>query len=307
MTLTILIVAVVHREGSVELTFPIVPEITEPQPQQSLLAELVLTRKPNLPASDTGTISRVTFALTAAGTNGQCFHSTQLRTRRRTVGNKAYDVYDVTNAFSVWRMASHMHGLRQIVSKVQRAPAFDHLYVAPVARGDQVLLVIQKVDLSASAPPASVNTQRVAPQRRRRRRRQVGIQLAGIDSEILGVPTTASVAVQPGSCQVVPWEVNFSVLGWHPWIIYPQTYNAGRCAGTCVTPIGSNYSREVPQTHHADLKMLYRHHQPATSADLSVCCSPAQFGTLQVIFRYQNDTIVVKVFEQMKVTSCMCV
>lgn len=52
-------------------------------------------------------------------------------------------------------------------------------------------------------------------------------------------------------CRKVKFQVDFNVIGWGSWIIYPKQYNAYRCEGECPNPVGE----EFHPTNHAYIQV----------------------------------------------------
>lgn len=52
-------------------------------------------------------------------------------------------------------------------------------------------------------------------------------------------------------CRKVKFQVDFNVIGWGAWIIYPKQYNAYRCEGECPNPVGE----EFHPTNHAYIQV----------------------------------------------------
>ena len=52
-------------------------------------------------------------------------------------------------------------------------------------------------------------------------------------------------------CRKVKFQVDFNLIGWGAWIIYPKQYNAYRCEGECPNPVGE----EFHPTNHAYIQV----------------------------------------------------
>lgn len=52
-------------------------------------------------------------------------------------------------------------------------------------------------------------------------------------------------------CRKVKFQVDFNLIGWGSWIIYPKQYNAYRCEGECPNPVGE----EFHPTNHAYIQV----------------------------------------------------
>lgn len=52
-------------------------------------------------------------------------------------------------------------------------------------------------------------------------------------------------------CRRVKFQVDFNLIGWGSWIIYPKQYNAYRCEGECPNPVGE----EFHPTNHAYIQV----------------------------------------------------
>ena len=55
-------------------------------------------------------------------------------------------------------------------------------------------------------------------------------------------------------CRKVKFQVDFNLIGWGSWIIYPKQYNAYRCEGECPNPVGE----EFHPTNHAYIQVCSR-------------------------------------------------
>lgn len=56
-------------------------------------------------------------------------------------------------------------------------------------------------------------------------------------------------------CRKVKFQVDFNLIGWGSWIIYPKQYNAYRCEGACPNPVGE----EFHPTNHAYIQVPCGH------------------------------------------------
>ncbi|XP_060055319.1 nodal homolog isoform X2 [Erinaceus europaeus] len=54
-------------------------------------------------------------------------------------------------------------------------------------------------------------------------------------------------------CRKVKFLVDFNLISWGSWIIYPKQYNAYRCEGECPNPVGE----EFHPTNHAYIQKCY--------------------------------------------------
>ncbi|KAL0964752.1 hypothetical protein UPYG_G00328410 [Umbra pygmaea] len=100
-------------------------------------------------------------------------------------------------------------------------------------------------------------------------------------------------------CRRVNMYVDFNLIGWGSWIIFPKKYNAFRCEGTCPSPLGENLN----PTNHAYVQSLLKHYQPERVP--SACCAPTKLSPLSMLY-YETGEMLLRHHEDMIVDECGC-
>lgn len=102
-----------------------------------------------------------------------------------------------------------------------------------------------------------------------------------------------------GRCRKQGMVIDFSVIGWGEWIIYPKSYNAYQCGGRCPMPIPD----KMQPTNHAVMQALLR----TKDKDLALnpCCVPNKLKPISMLY-YEHGELVVRHHEDMVVDSCAC-
>ncbi|KAJ0019167.1 hypothetical protein NQD34_006736 [Periophthalmus magnuspinnatus] len=100
-------------------------------------------------------------------------------------------------------------------------------------------------------------------------------------------------------CSRVDMWVDFDLIGWDAWIVYPKRYNAYRCEGECPTPLDDSFS----PTNHAYMQSLLHHHQPGRVSCPS--CVPTRLSPLSMLY-YDSDDLALHHHEDMVVEECGC-
>ncbi|ELT90528.1 hypothetical protein CAPTEDRAFT_110325 [Capitella teleta] len=104
---------------------------------------------------------------------------------------------------------------------------------------------------------------------------------------------------QRESCQIKDLIVDFKVIGWSEWIVYPLSFNAYQCDGKCPLPVVQDYD----PTNHAVLQSLMRIYDRDSTT--RPCCVPTKLKPLSMLY-YEKDMIVVRHHEDMVVDRCGC-
>nr|4N1D_A Chain A, Nodal/BMP2 chimera protein [Homo sapiens] len=102
------------------------------------------------------------------------------------------------------------------------------------------------------------------------------------------------------SCKRHPLYVDFNLIGWGSWIIYPKQYNAYRCEGECPNPVGE----EFHPTNHAYIQSLLKRYQPHRVP--STCCVPTELSAISMLYLDENEKVVLKNYQDMVVEGCGC-
>ncbi|XP_010866646.2 nodal-related 2 [Esox lucius] len=105
--------------------------------------------------------------------------------------------------------------------------------------------------------------------------------------------------IDPSLCRKVDMHVDFSLIGWGSWIVFPKKYNAYRCEGTCPSPVGENLN----PTNHAYMQSLLKHYHAEWVP--SACCAPTKMSPLSMLY-YENGELLLRHHEDMIVDECGC-
>ncbi|XP_049645151.1 nodal homolog [Suncus etruscus] len=100
-------------------------------------------------------------------------------------------------------------------------------------------------------------------------------------------------------CRRVKFQVDFNLIGWGSWIIYPKQYNAYRCEGVCPNPVGE----EFHPTNHAYIQSLLKRYQPHRVP--STCCAPVKTKPLSMLY-VDNGRVLLDHHKDMIVEECGC-
>ncbi|KAM9716028.1 nodal-related 2 [Menidia menidia] len=100
-------------------------------------------------------------------------------------------------------------------------------------------------------------------------------------------------------CRRVDLHVDFNQIGWGSWIIFPKRYNAFRCEGSCLGPLGE----DVNPTNHAYMQSLLKHYHPERV--VPPCCAPTKMSPLSMLY-YENGEMLLRHHEDMIVDECGC-
>ncbi|XP_007120885.1 nodal homolog [Physeter macrocephalus] len=100
-------------------------------------------------------------------------------------------------------------------------------------------------------------------------------------------------------CRKVKFQVDFNLIGWGSWIIYPKQYNAYRCEGECPNPVGE----EFHPTNHAYIQSLLKRYQPHRVP--STCCAPVKTKPLSMLY-VDNGRVLLDHHRDMIVEECGC-
>ncbi|XP_017291550.1 nodal-related 2 [Kryptolebias marmoratus] len=101
------------------------------------------------------------------------------------------------------------------------------------------------------------------------------------------------------ACRRVDLEVDFKLIGWASWIIFPKKYNAYRCEGSCTGPLGE----DLNPTNHAYMQSLLKHYHPERV--VTPCCAPTKMSPLSMLY-YENGEMLLRHHEDMVVDECGC-
>ncbi|KAG9468490.1 hypothetical protein GDO78_022641 [Eleutherodactylus coqui] len=112
--------------------------------------------------------------------------------------------------------------------------------------------------------------------------------------------TRAKRNAERNHCTKTSLTVNFKDIGWDSIIIFPPSYDAGQCVGSCYYPLTDN----LTPTKHAIVQSLMHIRKPKDVGN--ACCVPTKLEGLQVVYRENRQTVLKKNYEDMKVVECGC-
>ena len=117
-----------------------------------------------------------------------------------------------------------------------------------------------------------------------------------------------------GDCKRLDFIVNFNDIGWEKWILYPRSYNAFYCSGSCAAPLETNDDNTIMTTdtplvdsqvtNHAQLMSIIEYKENRRTKMTS--CVPTKLNPLRVIYINQEGEIDIKDYENMIVKQCGC-
>ncbi|XP_018621627.1 growth/differentiation factor 10 [Scleropages formosus] len=96
-------------------------------------------------------------------------------------------------------------------------------------------------------------------------------------------------------------KVDFADIGWSEWILFPKSFDAYYCSGTCQFPM----SKLVRPSNHATIQSIVK----AVGIVLGVpepCCVADKMNPLSVLFLDEGRNVVLKVYPSMSVETCAC-
>ena len=107
---------------------------------------------------------------------------------------------------------------------------------------------------------------------------------------------------EAGLCHLQEYIIDFEVLGWDTWIIYPKKYAAFTCGGECTRPV----MQALHPTNHGMLQSLMQHKTgaPAGGKD-HLCCVPSKLSALSMLYM-ENGMVVTRHHPDMIVDQCAC-
>ena len=115
--------------------------------------------------------------------------------------------------------------------------------------------------------------------------------------DLLSVPLPNFLTFLPIS---IERYVDFRELGWDQWIVTPDGYDAHVCYGDCSL---SAVRKDQNASNHATAQALSSSLQPSLIPP--PCCVPAEFSPLLLVYK-DGDASIVRIYEEMIVTSCAC-
>ncbi|XP_070620767.1 bone morphogenetic protein 2-like [Erythrolamprus reginae] len=93
--------------------------------------------------------------------------------------------------------------------------------------------------------------------------------------------------------------VDFKAVGWNDWIIAPGGYHAFYCSGDCRFPLADHMN----SSSHAVVQTILN---SVNSKVPKACCVPTELSPIAMLYLDQNDTVVLKTYQDMVVDACGC-
>ncbi|XP_061822240.2 nodal-related 2 [Nerophis lumbriciformis] len=152
--------------------------------------------------------------------------------------------------------------------------------------------LLHTAERSKFLAPAEIKKPRWPPKRRRSKRGQR-------EQMARSPPASKRGTVDKTLCRRVDMQVDFNQIGWGSWIIFPKRYNAYRCEGSCIGPVGA----ELNPTNHAYMQSLLKHYKEDKVA--APCCAPNKMSPLSMLY-YENGEMLLRHHEDMIVDECGC-
>jgi len=115
------------------------------------------------------------------------------------------------------------------------------------------------------------------------------ISLINSDDELITYPDN------PTSCQVRSYQTSFVDLNLTSWIVEPSSFEMNICSGKCQTT--------SPMSSY--LTMLNLLHRISPKEIPGLCCKPKRFASTILLY-YEEQNLVLKRFENMRVIECGC-
>ncbi|KAL4617487.1 bone morphogenetic protein 3-like [Arapaima gigas] len=106
---------------------------------------------------------------------------------------------------------------------------------------------------------------------------------------------------EPRECARRYLRVDFADIGWSEWIISPKSFDAYYCSGACQFPM----AKSLKPSNHATIQSIVR----AVGVVPGIpepCCVPEAMSPLSILFFDQDKNVVLKVYPNMTVDSCVC-
>nr|WND63735.1 bone morphogenetic protein 2 [Sinonovacula constricta] len=101
-------------------------------------------------------------------------------------------------------------------------------------------------------------------------------------------------------CGRKPLYVDFTDVGWNDWIVAPHGYEAYYCEGNCPFPLADNMNT----TNHAIVQTLVNSVDPRAAP--TACCVPTSLSSISMLYLDENNKVMLKQYDEMKVEGCGC-
>ncbi|CAD5231817.1 unnamed protein product [Bursaphelenchus xylophilus] len=114
------------------------------------------------------------------------------------------------------------------------------------------------------------------------------------------IPMTSSLGKKPGRCVLKSLFVDFKDLGWDNWVIAPSGYQADFCEGDCNFPL---YEDLFPSNHAIVQSLIHLVDDKSTEM---AKCAATEMREQSILFMNNQDNIVMKKYQNMRVNRCGC-
>ncbi|GAB1597741.1 nodal homolog [Argonauta hians] len=241
--------------------------------------------------------------------NGARLHKSTLR--YRLVRDNAYEVYNITKAVHHW--INKKHGNISVVVRERLRGEKDNLndaaedtnveYQNQNIRPGEGLLVLytgnsqffqdiyqrftsQSLQLAKprqrrhSSESKSKRRRLKLKNKRKKKRKQVGTN-------------------KDLPCGLYDYYIDFNVIGWGEWIVFPKRFNAHLCSGKCTGPIKT----DLNPTNHAMLRSLMKLKQPDVTP--LPCCVPTKLKPMSLLYLEPGE-IVLRQHTDLVAEECGC-
>ncbi|XP_014789073.2 nodal homolog [Octopus bimaculoides] len=239
--------------------------------------------------------------------NGIRLHkSTQ---RYRLVRDNVYEVFNITKAVNFW--INSKHGNISIVVRERLRGEKDDLrdndddismaqQKHNVRPGEGLLVLysgnshfFQDIYQRFTAESQQVSRQRQrrhSSQSKSKRRRQKRKRKKKVKQEVLNKDLP---------CGLYDYYIDFNVIGWGEWIVFPKRFNAHLCSGNCPSPI----TMDLNPTNHAMLRSLMKLKQPDVTP--LPCCVPTKLKPISLLY-LEPEEIVLRQHADVVAEECGC-
>ncbi|KAL7668603.1 hypothetical protein ACOME3_009299 [Neoechinorhynchus agilis] len=102
------------------------------------------------------------------------------------------------------------------------------------------------------------------------------------------------------ACRVTDFIVDLQQIGWRNVILFPKTFNAGRCTGPC-----SFRTANVFKNNYALMCHILRHVEKGLIR--SPYCAPSNLAPLKIIYAISENILSMTYLNDMIVDSCECI
>ncbi|KFM73585.1 Inhibin beta A chain, partial [Stegodyphus mimosarum] len=98
------------------------------------------------------------------------------------------------------------------------------------------------------------------------------------------------------------FHVSFKDIGWHQWIIKPDSYDANYCHGECILDVSA------ARYFHTTVLQEYIKSSAGKYSNFTIplCCTPARMRSLTMIYMTEERLIYKKTLPNMIAESCDC-